>query len=154
MAAHQAPPSLGFSGQKYWSGLPLPPPVDHVLSELSTMTRPSWVALHTTAPSSTELHKFLRLNKTVISERDPGSTILVVSLESLFFDNLIQSVLLPACRWNCTWLCVKFSKHTIPLVVLKFSRPKSAYMYRILDFVQTEFPVFKASTYIRFLKNI
>ena len=22
MAAHQAPPSLGFSGQEYWSGLP------------------------------------------------------------------------------------------------------------------------------------
>ena len=25
-AAHQAPPSLGFSRQKYWSGLPLPSP--------------------------------------------------------------------------------------------------------------------------------
>ena len=24
MAAHQAPPSMGFSSQKYWSGLPLP----------------------------------------------------------------------------------------------------------------------------------
>ena len=23
-AAHQAPPSMGFSGQEYWSGLPLP----------------------------------------------------------------------------------------------------------------------------------
>ena len=27
MAAHQAPPSLGFSRQEHWSGLPLPPPV-------------------------------------------------------------------------------------------------------------------------------
>ena len=26
-AAHQAPPSLGFSRQKYWSGLPLPSPM-------------------------------------------------------------------------------------------------------------------------------
>ena len=25
-AAHQAPPSLGFSRQKHWSGLPLPSP--------------------------------------------------------------------------------------------------------------------------------
>ena len=25
-AAHQAPPSLGFSRQEYWSGLPCPPP--------------------------------------------------------------------------------------------------------------------------------
>ncbi|KAB0385173.1 hypothetical protein FD755_000129 [Muntiacus reevesi] len=27
MAAHQAPPSLGFSRQKHWSGLPFPPPM-------------------------------------------------------------------------------------------------------------------------------
>ena len=27
MAAHQAPPSLGFSGQEHWSGLPLPSPM-------------------------------------------------------------------------------------------------------------------------------
>ena len=26
-AAHQAPPSLGFSRQEYWSGVPLPSPV-------------------------------------------------------------------------------------------------------------------------------
>ena len=28
MAAHQAPPSLGFSMQEHWSGLPFPSPVD------------------------------------------------------------------------------------------------------------------------------
>ena len=27
MAAHQAPPSLGFSRQEYWSGLPFPSPI-------------------------------------------------------------------------------------------------------------------------------
>ena len=27
MAAHQAPPSLGFSRQEYWSGVPFPSPV-------------------------------------------------------------------------------------------------------------------------------
>ena len=26
--AHQAPLSMGFSGQEYWSGLPCPPPGD------------------------------------------------------------------------------------------------------------------------------
>ena len=31
---------MGFSRQEYWSGLPLPSPVDHILSEFSTMTRP------------------------------------------------------------------------------------------------------------------
>ena len=38
---------MGFSRQEHWSGLPFPSPVDHVLSELSTMTHLSWVALHT-----------------------------------------------------------------------------------------------------------
>ena len=27
MAAHQAPPSMGFSKQEYWSGVPLPSPL-------------------------------------------------------------------------------------------------------------------------------
>ena len=35
---------MGFSRQEYWSGLPFSSPVDHILSDLSTMTRPSWVA--------------------------------------------------------------------------------------------------------------
>ena len=35
---------MGFSRQEYWSGLPFPSPVDHILSDLSTMTHPSWIA--------------------------------------------------------------------------------------------------------------
>ena len=35
-AAHQAPPSMGFSRQEYWSGVPLPSPV-HVLGPLFTV---------------------------------------------------------------------------------------------------------------------
>ena len=49
-------------------GLPFPPPVDHILSELSTMTHPSWVALHGMAHSSIELYKPLCQDKTVICE--------------------------------------------------------------------------------------
>ena len=51
---------MGFSRQEYWSGLPFPSPVDHVLTELSTMTRLSWVALHGMA------HSFIELDKTVV----------------------------------------------------------------------------------------
>ena len=29
-AAHQAPPSMGFSRQEYWSGVPLPSPLIHL----------------------------------------------------------------------------------------------------------------------------
>ena len=48
-----------FSRQGYWSGLPFPSPVGHVLSELSTMIHLFWVALHGMA------HSFIELDKAV-----------------------------------------------------------------------------------------
>ena len=39
---------MGFWRQEYWSGLPFPSPVDHILSELSSMICLSWVALQGT----------------------------------------------------------------------------------------------------------
>ena len=35
MAAHQAPPSLGFSRQEHWSGLPFPSPMQESESEVT-----------------------------------------------------------------------------------------------------------------------
>jgi len=51
---------MGFSRQEYWSGLPFPSPVGHILSELSTLTSPSRVALHGMA------HSFIELDKAVV----------------------------------------------------------------------------------------
>ena len=48
---------MGFSRQECWSGWPFPSPVHHVLSELSTVIRLSWVALHSMAYSFIELDK-------------------------------------------------------------------------------------------------
>ena len=58
---------MGFSRQKYWSGLPFLSPVDHVLSEFSTMTHPSWVTLYGMAYSFTELDKAVVLMISLIS---------------------------------------------------------------------------------------
>ena len=51
---------MGFTRQEYWSGLLFRSSVDHILSELSTMTRPSWVALHSMA------HSFIELDKAMV----------------------------------------------------------------------------------------
>ena len=51
---------MGFSKQEYWSGSLFLSPVDHVLSELSTMTHLSWVALHSM------VHGFIELDKSVV----------------------------------------------------------------------------------------
>ena len=58
----------GVLAAKCWSGLPFSPSVDHVLSELSTMTHPSWVALHGMTHSFIELHKPLLHDTAVIHE--------------------------------------------------------------------------------------
>ena len=50
---------MGFSGQEYWSGLSFPSLVEHILSDLSTMTHLSWMALHGMAHIFTELDKAL-----------------------------------------------------------------------------------------------
>ena len=50
----------GVVRQEYWSSLQFPSPVDHVLSELSTMTHLSWVAPHGLA------HSFIELDKAVV----------------------------------------------------------------------------------------
>ena len=63
----------GLSMPEYWSGLPLPSPVDHVLSELSTMTHLSWVTLHGMA------HTFIELAKAVVH------VISLISFLSLWF---------------------------------------------------------------------
>ena len=52
--------SWGSQGRNTEGVCLLPFPVDHILSELSTMTHPSWVALHATA------HSFIELDKAVV----------------------------------------------------------------------------------------
>ena len=61
---------MAFLHQEYWNGLPLPPWVYHVLSDLFTWTHLSWVALHGMAHSFVELHKPLCLDKAVVYEVD------------------------------------------------------------------------------------
>ena len=51
---------MGFSRQEYWSGLPFPSPVDHILSELFTMIHSCWVGLQGMA------HSFIELDKAVV----------------------------------------------------------------------------------------
>ena len=50
---------MGFLRQEYWNASPFPSPVDNILFELSTVTCPSWVALHDMT------HSFIELDKAV-----------------------------------------------------------------------------------------
>ena len=92
---------MGFSRQECWSDLPFPFPVDHILSELSTMTHLSWVALsngHGLAQS------FIELDKAVIH------TISLISFLWLWFFILmalwwirIKTFLMGVTDWGGNW---------------------------------------------------
>ena len=58
------------------SGLPFPPPVDYVLSELSAMTNPSWLALPGMTYSFPELYKLLCHNEAMICNESQKHSIL------------------------------------------------------------------------------
>ena len=72
-AAHQAPPSMGFSGQQYWSGLPLPSPcewfekqvwlmlVDSELTGKIKETKSHWSQDHSGTVAARTVHWLLRL---------------------------------------------------------------------------------------------
>ena len=63
---------MGLPWQEYWSGLPFPLPVDHILPELSTMICLSRVALHGMTHSFTELcPSFLLENSRPLSPWGP-----------------------------------------------------------------------------------
>ena len=70
---------IGFSRQAYWSGLPFPSSVDHILSEHSTMIHPSWVA------PTWNAHSFIELDKAVIH------VIILVSFLWLWFSFYLPS---------------------------------------------------------------
>ena len=81
---------MGFSRQEYWSGLPFPTPVDHILSGLFTMTCPSWAAPWAWL-------SFIELDKAVV----------LMWLDWLVFCLWFQCVcpLMPSCNtYRLTWV--------------------------------------------------
>ena len=92
---------IGFSRQEYWSGLPFPSPVDHILSELSTMTRPSWVAPRTWL-SFIELDKAWSMWSDWLVVCDCG-----FSLSALWYPLLAPTVLL---GFLLPWTCIVSSR--------------------------------------------
>ena len=81
---------MGFSRQEHWSGLPFPSPVDHILSDPSTMTCVSW------EPHMAWL-SFVELDKAVVC------VIRLASFLGLWFHCVYP--LMPSCNtYHFTWV--------------------------------------------------
>ena len=58
-AAQQAPPSLGFSRQEYWSGLPFPSPM-HCMHAKPLQSWPTLYDPMDSSPSGSSVHRILQ----------------------------------------------------------------------------------------------
>ena len=65
-AAHQAPPSLGFSRQEHWSGLPFPSPMISATKYEKNMTGSGdWESQRRGGGTDTELTENIRFEQTI-----------------------------------------------------------------------------------------
>ena len=110
---------MGFSWQEYWNSLLFHPLVNHVLSELFTMTPPFEVALQAMAHSFIEFPKPLCHDKAVIHEGD--------KTPSVQFSSVAQSCLTLCDPMDCSSLsgssvCRIFQARVLEWVATSFSR--------------------------------
>ena len=99
-----------------------PPPADHVLLELSTVTHPSWLALDGMAHSVIELCKPLRHDKAVILAGEKGSVWLLESQRRTLME---WNVLEPKCLdpnlgsfTSKTWDLSKWRNLPVPIFLI------------------------------------
>ena len=72
--AHQAPLSMGFSRQEYWSGLPFPSPGDLPIPGIEPMSPELQADALTSEPSGKPLMNTLRVTKSKVWENGSGSS--------------------------------------------------------------------------------
>ena len=97
---------MKFSQQVYWGGLSFPSPVDHTLSELSTMPHPFWMALRDMS------HNFIQLCKPLHHRQWPMKLRLQYSGHPMWTaDSLAKSLTLGKIEgrrrrwcWRLRWL--------------------------------------------------
>ena len=65
MAAHQAPPSLGFSRQEYWSGWPFPSPVYACMHAKMLQSCPTLCDPMDSSPPGSSVHGILWVRRLV-----------------------------------------------------------------------------------------
>ena len=129
--AYQAPPSIGFSRQESWSGLPFPSPVDTVHGNFQARI-PAWVALPPSRGSSqprdwTQISCIAGGFPTSWATRAISqqflTLILLLSLSSTFNDScdyvvpisifkimyLLISNFISICRWNSPYHLMKLN---------------------------------------------
>ena len=66
-AAHQAPPSLGFSRQEHWSGLPFPSPIEGSLVTVCSTSILCWLQL-IASPLNSYCERMIGLRISILSK--------------------------------------------------------------------------------------
>ena len=100
-AAYQAPPSMGFSRQEYWSGVPLP---SDALTHLYLCSSCSGLSVSWTPPLRTQIWV---QNLTAPGHRPPSSDLLPTPLQDRLFLPLEKTTPFPRLFHTCTLSLLK-----------------------------------------------
>ena len=109
-AAYQAPPSMGFSRQHYWSGLPLPSPSWQIDGEImETVTDFLFLGSKITADGdcSHEVKRRLLLGRKAMTNLD--SILKSRDITSLTKVHLVKAVVFPGVMYGCESWTIKKS---------------------------------------------
>ena len=151
MAAHQAPPSLGFSRQEHWSGLPFPSPTHESESEVvqscPTLSDPMDCSLpgcsiHRIFQARVlECHCLLRTTVTYTCKNYLGlRTSLVVQWLGIYFPHL--SVQFSSVAESCPNLCDSMN-HSTPGLPVHHQLPEftQTHVHQVRDAIQPSHPL-------------
>ena len=106
-AAHQAPPSMGFSRQEYWSGVPLPSPSGPITSwQIDGETVETvagfiffWLQNHCKGDCSHEIKRHLLLGSKVMTDLDSLWKSRYITLSSKVC--LVKDIVFPVVMYGC-----------------------------------------------------
>ena len=110
--AHQAPPSMGFSRQEYWSGLPFPSPGDLPDPGIKPRSPAMQADALTSEPPGKPLDEFLGFSQS----RPTWPMVLTrTSFLMLFPDQVIDLISVPEKSFPPKWQNSRSSRKAIPL---------------------------------------
>ena len=109
-AAHQAPPSLGFSRQEYWSGLPFPSPMHVCMHAKSLQSCLTLCDPMDSSPPGSSVHGFSRQEYWSRLSCPPPRDLPNSGIESMSFKSpaLARRLFITSATWEATQTVVLF----------------------------------------------
>ena len=159
MAAHQAPPSLGFSRQEHWSGLPFPSPMHESekwkwsRSVVSWLFTTPWTAAYQAppsmgfcrqeywsgVPSPSSIHRFFQYVDSSLPALGNYLALFLDNFHPSGWSTIIQMLVLNCSSWSLLFSLIFLSSTLLFSTCIEFYLNSNIFHFQLLYLV---FPLF------------